>query len=140
MSFLSRLFGGGAEGLAEAGQKVAEIFTTSDREKLAAYEAETDRIRATQALDLAQSDINKIEARSRSLFIAGWRPMIGWVSGFGLCWHFILSDLARWGIALSGSEIEMPELTGTEEMIPLVLAMLGLGGLRTYEKRKGLTR
>lgn len=94
---------------------------------------------AIQQQAAQQAEINKIEAGHSSLFVAGWRPFIGWVCGIGLAWTFVLQPIAVWVIAASGIDATMP-LIPTDGLIELVLAMLGLGGLRTFERVKGVER
>ena len=85
------------------------------------------------ALIAGQMDINKVEAANPSLFVSGWRPSIGWVCGAGFAVQFVIGPLAEWGSALYGHPVKFPQMdTGT--MMPLLLGMLGLGGLRTAEK------
>ena len=88
----------------------------------------------------AEAEINKIEAGHKSLFIAGWRPFVGWVCGLGLAWSFIGHPVASWALAVWGdAEMTLPHLE-MDGMMNLVTAMLGFGGLRTYEKLKGVAR
>jgi len=80
-----------------------------------------------------QMEINKAEAASSSVFVSGWRPAIGWICGAGFAVQFVVGPLAEWGSALYGHPVKFPQMdTGT--MMPLLLGMLGLGGLRTAEK------
>jgi hypothetical protein len=80
-----------------------------------------------------QMEINKVEAASSSVFVSGWRPAIGWICGAGFAVQFVIGPLAEWGSALYGHPVKFPQMdTGT--MMPLLLGMLGLGGLRTAEK------
>ena len=80
-----------------------------------------------------QMEINKVEAASSSIFVSGWRPAIGWICGAGFAVQFVIGPLAEWGSALYGHPVKFPQMdTGT--MMPLLLGMLGLGGLRTAEK------
>jgi hypothetical protein len=80
-----------------------------------------------------QMEINKVEAASSSIFVSGCRPGIGWVCGAGFAVQFVIGPLAEWGSALAGHPVKFPQMdTGT--MMPLLLGMLGLGGLRTAEK------
>jgi len=82
---------------------------------------------------IGQMEINKVEAASSSLFVSGWRPSVGWVCSAGFAVQFIIGPLAEWGAALAGHPVKFPQMdTGT--MMPLLLGMLGLGGLRTAEK------
>jgi hypothetical protein len=80
-----------------------------------------------------QMEINKVEAANSSIFVSGWRPAIGWICGAGFAVQFVIGPLAEWGSALAGHPVKFPTMdTGT--MMPLLLGMLGLGGLRTAEK------
>jgi len=115
--------------VAEVAKALGGLFT-SDDERLTHGEV-MERIR--QQPELAQVELNKIEAAHRSVFIAGWRPFIGWVCGVGLALHFILFPI------ISLVVDEMPKLD-VESLMKLVIAMLGLGGLRTYEKLKGVSK
>lgn len=93
------------------------------------------------SLNLAQIEVNAEEARHRSLFVAGWRPFIGWVCGAALAWEFVVAPLAGWGLTLAGLELvySVPDVA-SGKLFELVLAMLGMAGLRTYEKQRGVTR
>jgi hypothetical protein len=84
-----------------------------------------------------QMDINKAEASNPSIFVSGWRPGIGWVCGAGFAVQFVIGPLAEWGSALYGIPVKFPQMDmGT--MMPLLLGMLGLGGMRTAEKINGV--
>lgn len=87
-----------------------------------------------------QLAINAKEAEHGSIFVAGWRPFIGWVCGTALVWNFIVRPIATWAAFLNGVDLDgMPELNSAE-LQSILLGMLGLGGLRTYEKRLGVAR
>jgi hypothetical protein len=79
-----------------------------------------------------QTKINEIEAQHRTVFVAGWRPFIGWVCGVALAYNFVIRDLFIWAMK---PEIVPPALQ-MEHLMTVLLGMLGLGGLRTYEKIK----
>lgn len=87
---------------------------------------------------MGQIEVNKQEAASGSVFVAGWRPFIGWVSGAGVAWTFVVGPLAEWVSRLFGWMGKMPELD-TGQLMALVLAMLGIGAQRTVEKVKGVS-
>lgn len=87
----------------------------------------------------AQMEVNKVEAAHNSLFVAGWRPFIGWVCGLGMAGNFIVIPFANFGLALFKLSIIIP-LVPLEEMMPVLMGMLGLGAMRTYEKAKGVQR
>lgn len=87
--------------------------------------------------DKAQLDVNIEEALHKSIFVAGWRPFIGWICGFGIAYHFVIYHLMVWIIKIFSIEIEPPVLN-TEGLMSLVMTMLGMGGLRSFEKIKGV--
>jgi len=90
-------------------------------------------------INLAQAETNKIEANHRSVFIAGWRPFLGWVCGIGFAWIFVLNPILQWGLALYGINSVLPQLQ-TDVLMELTIALLGLAGLRSWEKAKGITK
>jgi len=102
-------------------------------------EMEAELIRASNEAALAQVEVNKIEAAHSSVFVAGWRPSIGWVCAAGLAWAFVLAPIASWALVVLGIRAELPAIH-TDYLLELVLAMLGIGGLRTFEKLRGVAR
>ena len=104
-----------------------------DPVKKAELEAKLQTIESS--LQQGQLEVNKTEAKSNNLFIAGWRPFIGWVGGIALMYSFILSPLIQWGCQIYGLHILPPKIQ-TDMLFNLVLALLGLGGMRTFEKTK----
>ena len=93
-----------------------------------------------QQLALAQIEVNAAEAASGSLFKGGWRPCIGWICGIAFGYHFVLQPVIIFIVALVGIEIpELPEFD-MSTLLTVLGGMLGIGGLRTYEKQKGLTK
>jgi len=85
----------------------------------------------------AQIEVNKTEAQSKDLFVAGWRPAVGWTCCLGMAGNFLVIPMANFALALSSSSIVIP-LIDLSTMLPVLMGMLGLGGLRTYEKTKGV--
>ena len=102
-------------------------------------EMEAKLVEAANAVNLAQIENNKIEAGHRSIFIAGWRPFLGWVCGLGFMWAFVGNPIAVWVVALTGAEVVLPALD-TAPLTEMLFAMLGLGGMRSWEKSRGLTK
>jgi len=100
---------------------------------------EQEKAQIAQALTIMQMqmDVNKEEAKSTSVFVSGWRPFIGWVCGMACAWNWLGLPMA---VALStymGHPIPLSSADITE-MMPVLMGMLGLGGLRTYEKLNGV--
>jgi len=104
-----------------------------------AHDLSTMAERHAQELAKGQLEVNKVEAAHKSLFVAGWRPAIGWICGLGMASNFILIPMANFVLALTGSAIVVP-LLDTGEMMPVLMGMLGLGAMRTYEKKQGVQR
>tara|TARA_R110000851_G_scaffold121653_1_gene250559 strand:- start:490 stop:894 length:405 start_codon:yes stop_codon:yes gene_type:complete len=121
--------------------EVAGRFLPEDKEKRAAAEREIEAQLTTHLakIDLAQLEINKVEAASRSVFVSGWRPMIGWTCGAAMALNFLVFPLASFVLAQTGHLVELPNLDMTQ-MMPVLMGMLGLGGLRTVEKIKQVSK
>jgi hypothetical protein len=107
----------------------------------AAASAKLELIKLQQSGDLAvmagQMKINEIEAGNASLFVSGWRPAIGWVCGAACAWNWIGLPMVKVGLGLLAIKLELAPANLTE-MMPILLGMLGLGGLRTLEKVQGV--
>ncbi len=135
---LDKLIGGGLVTAAEGVANIIDRFVETDEEKQA---AELIKAKLMMKPSLAQIELNKVEAGHRSIFVAGWRPFIGWVCGLALLWHFILFDLLTWVTVNFFPHVsELPELTGTETLVTVLLSLLGLGAMRTVEKFGGKTK
>ena len=91
------------------------------------------------SLDLAQAQTNLEQAKHPSSFVAGARPAIMWICAFGLGWQFVFQPVAVWIIAVGGIDVVLP-IIETEGLLSLTLALLGLGGMRSFEKSKGIQR
>jgi hypothetical protein len=100
---------------------------------------EADLLAAASAQQAQQAEINKIEAANSNVFVSGWRPFIGWCCGLGIFWAFVGQPIAIWTISTFKLVATVPQIE-TGYLLELVLAMLGIGGLRTFEKLKGVTK
>jgi hypothetical protein len=107
--------------------------------ELAKADMEAALVKAANDAALAQVEVNKIEAGHGSVFVAGWRPSIGWVCAAGLAWAFVVAPVASWALMVLGIRAELPTIQ-FDHLFELVLAMLGIGGLRTFEKLRGVAR
>lgn len=132
MGWFSKIFGGEATAAPiEAVFKGLDALVTSDDERAA---AELLKQKALQEPGKLQVELNKIEAQHRSVFVAGWRPFIGWVCGVGLAFVFVINPLIQWVSNKPGPDMPL------ESLMELIIALLGLGALRTYEKKIGRTK
>ena len=116
-------------------------FLPEDKEARAKAERELEQQLATHLakIDIAQLDINKTEAAHRSIWVSGWRPFIGWSCGGALAWTYVLTPMLTFILGQTGYLIELPAMD-MSEMMPVLMGMLGLGGLRTFEKFKKVTK
>jgi len=99
-------------------------------------------LNAMTSLVEGQLRINEKEAQHGSIFVAGWRPAVGWICGIALGWNFIIQPLLLWisWLIPEGADLASAPKLDTGELMTVLLGMLGLGGLRTYEKRIGVAR
>ena len=132
--FLASLFGGAAAQPIEAIGGVLDGLFTSEEERL---DRQALLARLAQRPGLAQMEVNRIEAQHRSVLVAGWRPFIGWICGAALAYNFVLRDLLVWGLALWAPGVPAPAALQLEHLMTVLLSLLGLGGLRTFEKIGG---
>jgi len=100
-------------------------------------EQEKQAIAAAVMVVQGQIDTNKKEAENPSIFVSGWRPFIGWVCGTACAWNWIGLKIALFGAAYFGHTLNLAP-ADISEMMPVLLGMLGLGGLRTMEKINGV--
>lgn len=121
------------------------IPNVAEREKakmelqLKLAEQEGELVKALIQSDIAQADINKVEAGSDNLFKSGWRPAVAWIGVTGLAWTVFLPVIS-WFLQMFGVQTPpLPQLGG-EVLNTLLFGLLGLGGLRTYEKKSGVTK
>ena len=109
-------------------------------ERARAKEAlEKELVDAANSVMLAQTEINAAEAQHKSIFVAGWRPFIVWVCGVGIAWSMVVQPVAQWAMIAWGDGTELPTID-TSYLMELVTAMLGMSGLRTFEKMRGVAR
>jgi hypothetical protein len=119
-----------------AGLKVLDKFVPDPEAKA---KAESELRSSLQAWDKAQTDVNAVEAANANVFVSGWRPFIGWTCGLALAYQYVLAPLVMWAALTVGVQLATPPKL--DDMLwQLVFAMLGMGGLRTFEKIKGVAR
>ena len=125
MSIISSLIG-------PATKLLDKVIEDKDQKNALAHEIATMAERHAQELAQGQLEVNKVEAAHKSLFVAGWRPAIGWVCALGLFYNVILANII-------GIWVDVPEID-TTLLVPVMMGMLGLGAMRSYEKVQGVSR
>ena len=118
---------------------IDRVVPDKNAAKKAKLDMQKELTTAFNKANLAQIETNKIQAAHPSIFVSGARPAIMWICAFGLGWQFVFQPVAVWGLALSGTGVALP-IIETEGLMSLTLALLGLGGMRSFEKSKGVQR
>lgn len=121
--------------------KIASDLITTDKERLemALREKELD-----QRLDIAQISVNQAEAQHSSIFVAGWRPAIGWIGAAAMAYQFLLYPLMLWGwtylqgIGWIPAGLTPPPVLDADQLWVILSGILGIAGMRSYEKSKGV--
>lgn len=132
---------------------IKEFVTDKDKQIQAEYalkqlqlNAETILREKEYEVQKAQIEVNKEEAKSTNLFVSGWRPSIGWVCSIAFGCNFILFPLMSWILPIisvwfpEAKNITPPDPFSLSEMMPVLFGILGLGGMRSYEKKGGVAR
>lgn len=123
--------------------KVASDLITTDKERM---ELELEAKRIDQAIDLGQMEVNKVEAANTNMFVAGWRPAIGWVGAGAMFYQFLLYPLLVWGWTWMQAEqivpqdVKPPPMLDTDALWVILSGMLGIAGMRSFEKSRGVAR
>jgi hypothetical protein len=121
--------------------KIASDLITTDKERLdmALREKELD-----QRLDIAQIEVNKAEAQHSSIFVAGWRPAIGWIGAAAMAYQFLLYPIMLWGwtwmqgMGWIPKELTPPPVLEADQLWVILSGILGIAGMRSFEKSKGV--
>ena len=117
-----------------------KFIEDKDQKNVLAHEIATMAEKQAHEAAMAQIEVNKAEAGHRSLFVAGWRPFIAWVCGIALAYHFVVQPLLVFGLAAANvAPLNLPQFD-MDSLMTVLLGMLGLGGMRSFEKAKGLTK
>jgi len=121
--------------------KVAGDLITTDKEKM---QLEIENRKLDQAIDIAQIRVNKEEAKSSSLFVSGWRPAVGWIGAAALAYQFLAYPILGWAwkwlqaMGYVPAEMSPPPLLDAEQLWVMLSGILGIAGMRTFEKQKGV--
>jgi len=123
-----------------ATELIGKFVEDKDKKNELAHQIATMAERHALELAKGQMAINAEEAKSKNIFIAGWRPCTGWVCSIALMVHFLIIPIADVVTAYMGYQPVPYPAFDMDTLMTVLLGMLGLGGLRTYEKQKGLTK
>ena len=118
---------------------VGKFIEDKDQKNKLAHDLATLASRHAQELAKGQIEANTQQAKHPSLFVAGARPAIMWICALGLLTQFFIMPIAEWATAIWMPDISLPKLA-TGELMTLTLSLLGLGGMRSFEKTKGVAR
>ena len=121
------------------GDVLDRFFPNKEEKERAEREIAAKLTEHLAKIDLAQLEVNKAEAASRNIFLAGWRPFVGWTCGMALAYTYVVQPILVFGLAHYGYWVDLPPLD-MSTMMPVLLGMLGLGGLRSFEKYKGVSK
>ena len=116
-----------------------KFIEDKDQKARLAHDLATMADQHAQELAKGQMAINQVEAAHKSLFVSGWRPAVGWVCVLGMFGNFITIPFSNFVLALLGIDIVIP-LVPLETMMPVLMGMLGLGAMRSYEKKNSVHR
>jgi len=140
----------GISAIVEGVGKIAGDLITTDKERitleLEGRKLDLEQARIDQTTDLAQIEVNKVEAGSSSLFVSGWRPAVGWIGVLGLAYQFLGYPLMQWlwafgqGVDLIPRGLPAPPDLQTDQLMVLLSGLLGFGGMRSFEKSRGVAR
>lgn len=116
-----------------------KFIEDKDQKAVLAHEIATIADKQANEQAVAQIELNKVEAAHQSMFVAGWRPAVGWVCALAMLLNFILIPFINLGLEFGGLDLEL-NLIDMETMMPVLFGMLGLGGMRTFEKSRKVSR
>jgi len=116
-----------------------KFIPDADTKAKLAHEIATMSQKYAQEIAKGQMEINAVEAANSNVFVSGWRPFIGWTCGLGMFGNFITIPFSNFVLALLELNIVIP-LVPLETMMPVLMGMLGLGAMRTYEKKSGVSK
>lgn len=116
-----------------------KFIPDADEKAKLAHEISTLAEKQAHESAMAQIKVNQEEAKHKSTFVSGWRPFIGWTCGVALSYHFIIQPLLLFVLTATGQPVELPTFD-MGSLMTVLMGMLGLGGLRTFEKVKKVTK
>lgn len=120
-------------------EKLVDRIPDPAAKERAAMEMQADLLKYAAEQANAQTEVNKAEAGHSSIFVAGWRPFIGWMGGISLGYAYLVQPILSWFLLICGVTTPLPS-PNTGEMMALVTAMLGVTAARSFDKWKGTSK
>ena len=117
-----------------------KFIEDKDQKNAIAHEIATLATKQAHEANMGQIEILKAEASHRSVFVAGWRPFLGWCLSFAMALHFVLAPVTMFVCSYAGVSIPELPVFDMDSLMTVLMGMLGLGGLGTVEKVKGITK
>ena len=122
-----------------ASNVIDRVIPDKEAAERAKQQIQLELVNNVNEIAKAQIEVNKQEAAHRNVFVAGWRPFIGWVCGTAFAYHFVLQPICVFVLAANGISLDLPSFD-MGALMTVLTGMLGLGGLRTFEKMKGTAK
>jgi len=122
-----------------ASSVIDRVVPDKEAAEKAKREIQLELVNNINEIAKAQIEVNKQEAAHRNVFVAGWRPFIGWICGAAFAYHFVLQPICVFALAAYGVSLDLPSFD-MGALMTVLTGMLGLGGLRTFEKMKGTAK
>ena len=129
---MKEIIGGIFGTLIQPDSKFWDLFKGKER---LAKEFQNEVLQKVHESNSAQTDINKIEAKHANIFVSGWRPSVGWVISFAIFYNYVIISFLNYLILIFNKNFPIPPHLEIAEILPILLALLGLAGYRTYEKK-----
>lgn len=120
--------------------KALDLIPNKNERARAKEKLESDLLSMVANADAQQAKTNQVEAAHKSIFIAGWRPFIGWTCGVSIAWSLMVQPMVIWCCHMHGIDVSGMPVIETDQVYQMLTGMLGLGTLRTFEKIKGVSR
>ena len=118
---------------------IDRVIPDKEAAETAKREMQLEMVNNINDIAKAQIEVNKTEAAHRNIFVAGWRPFIGWTCGAAFAYHFVLQPILIFALAAAGITVDLPSFD-MGALMTVLTGMLGLGGLRTFEKMRGTAK
>ena len=126
-------------GLTPIVNKVLDLIPDPNAKARAEAEMQAELLKYAAEQSAQQSEVNKVEAANSNVFVAGWRPAIGWTCALAFMFMYVVAPLATWMAAFFNHIVPIPQFD-TNALMSLTTGMLGLGAMRSFDKKQGTSK